>query len=102
MNAQQALIIFVRTFGYILEENEGIVTDDIDGTQYFVYCHEGEIEISKASDSSYKSKNYKNGKLIWFYKNKEECVEAQINDYITQKEIEKLTDFESGEVSPIE
>ena len=48
MNMKQATAILVRTFGYILHENEGIMTDDIDGTKYFVYKHEGQ-KIGRAS-----------------------------------------------------
>ena len=92
MDLQQALRIFTRTFGYILQENEGIVTDDIDGTKYFVYKHEDQIKISNATESEMmKSQNYKVGKWIWFYKTKEECVDAIIDDFKTQKEIEDLT-----------
>ena len=92
MNENQATAILVRTFGYILHENEGIMTDDIDGTKYFVYKHEGQIKISIASDSQiFDSTDYKLGKWIWFHKTKEECIDAAIDDYISRKEIEDMT-----------
>lgn len=92
MNNEQVLRIWARTFGYILQESEGIVTDDIDGTKYFVYSHEGQIKISKADDSEMmKTKDYKVGKRIWFYKTKEECIDAIIDDHIARKEIDELT-----------
>jgi len=93
MNLKKALSIFARTFGHILQENEGIVTDDIDGTKYFVYKNQDQIKISLASESEMmKSQDYKVGKWIWFYKTKEECIDAIIDDHIVQKEIDGMTE----------
>lgn len=92
MDTNKALSIFARTFGYILRENEGILTDDIDGVKYFVYKSEDQIKISLASDSEMiKSQDYKVGKCVLFYKTKDECVDAIIDDYVTKKEIDELT-----------
>jgi len=92
MDMNQATTILVRTFGYILHENEGIMTDDIDGTKYFVYRHEGQIKISIASDNKmFGATDYKLGKWIWFHKTKEECIDAILDDYISRKEIEDMT-----------
>jgi len=92
MNDNQVLTIWARTFGYILQENEGIVTDDIDGIKYFVYRHENQIKICKAHDSEMmKLQDYEVGKWIWFYKNKEECIDAIIDDSIIKKEINEMT-----------
>ena len=86
MNMNQATTILVRTFGYILQENEGIMTDDIDGTKYFVYKHENQIKISIASDSKmFGATDYKLGKWIWFHKTKEECIDAAIDDIYLEK-----------------
>jgi len=92
MNKNQAETILVRTFGYILRENEGIVTDDIDGTKYFVYRNDGLIKISKVEDDlMIPGQNYKPGKWVWLYDKREDALDAILDDHIAQKEIEDMT-----------
>jgi hypothetical protein len=96
-NDSDAIKIFIQALLSMLSPTEGVVVD-VDGKiedRVIVWKRieegcEPEIVITKAPEE-HKKMDLTKGHLVWVHDTKEECINAIIDDYVIQKEIDGLT-----------